>query len=446
MGDPADDVDPTGAGPLTGTLRQPPVSPPASEPALEGPTAAASDPQPVGRSWWAVAWATWRRPLAVAVGTTIVLRLVTEWVALVSQFGVQFPHLVARHPSLLVQVWAHWDTGYYLGIAQHGYTGAGAPANGIAFAPLYPTAIRLVHGLTGLGWMTSAELWSAGALVIGLAGLSHLASKLASRSAGDAAVVLVAVWPTAFFLLAAYPESTGLALVTWALLAAYYRRYLVAGLCAAGAALTKYYLVVVVVALVIEVVVDRVATPRGAHRSPRVLERAAGLPWRSLLAVIGPSMAAAVAWTLYQWQALGSPLAFAHAQNEGWGRHLAGPWVLVAHTASDLVHLRFLDTSTAAVTELFDTVTVVLLAVVAVWVYLRVRRSYGVLLALVFCVYVFEPRLLSDTREVLVLTPFFLGLGVFADRHPWRERLALVLFLPAAYFLIARFVTGAFAG
>ena len=131
----------------------------------------------------------------------------TEWVALVSEFGVKFPHLVAQHPSLLVDVWAHWDVGYYLGLAQHGYVGPASPPNGIAFGPLYPWAIRLVHVVTGLGWVASAELWSVGALVLGLAALIHLVSSIRNGPTADAAVVLLVAWPTAFFLLVPTPSQ-----------------------------------------------------------------------------------------------------------------------------------------------------------------------------------------------------------------------------------------------
>jgi hypothetical protein len=113
---------------------------------------------------------------------------------------------------------------------------------------------------------------------------------------------------------------------------------------------------------------------------------------------------------------------------------------------SDLVHWRFLDTSTASVVELFDFVTVVLLAVAAIYVALRVRLSYGLLLGLVWCVFTFETLLLSESREVLVLAPFFVAFGVMAAKRRWLERLALFLFLPCAYFLVERFITGRFAG
>jgi len=151
-------------------------------------------------------------------------------------------------------------------------------------------------------------------------------------------------------------------------------------------------------------------------------------------------------WMVYQQNHIGDAYAFLHAQERQWHRHLAAPWTLFHRTISDLVHWRFLDTSTASVTELFDFVTVIILAVVALYVFLRVRRSYGILLGLCWCVYTFQTYLLGVTREVLVLFPLFFGVGLWASRSPWRERALMVLMIPCAYFLIQRYVTGAFAG
>jgi hypothetical protein len=105
-----------------------------------------------------------------------------------------------------------------------------------------------------------------------------------------------------------------------------------------------------------------------------------------------------------------------------------------------------LDTAAASVVELFDAVTVVALAVMAVVVAVRVRLAYGVLLALGWCGNTFEPYLIGQSRDVLVLFPFFIRLGLRAQGHPWRDRVVLVVVVPCAFFLIQRMVTGAFAG
>src|SRR5580698_2391660 len=69
------------------------------------------------------AWRANRRGLLVGLIGTAALKLITEWVALVSQYGVNFPRQVIKHPMLLVQVWSHWNTAYYVSIAQYGYAG-----------------------------------------------------------------------------------------------------------------------------------------------------------------------------------------------------------------------------------------------------------------------------------------------------------------------------------
>jgi hypothetical protein len=166
-----------------------------------------------------------------------------------------------------------------------------------------------------------------------------------------------------------------------------------------------------------------------------------------LVAVATPTLLAMVAWIAYQRAHFGESFAFVHSLAQ-WhpSRRLSWPWTSIGHAVSDLVHLRLLDTSTASVAELFDLVTVVLIAVAAVFAFVRLRPSYGVLLALVWCAYTFQTILVSESRDVLVLFPFFAVLGVWVARHPWRERALLFLFLPCGYFLLERFVTGKFAG
>ena len=347
-------------------------------------------------------------------------------------------------PSFLSRVWGHRDAGYYLSIAQYGYAGRvvghGQAAGGIAFAPLYPAGIRVVHALTPLGWLASAELLSAAALFVSLAALHRLATIHGGREVGSASVTMLLVFPTAFFLLAPYPESLCLAFVTLALVSAESERWLLAGVLTAAAAMTKYYMVVLAVALCVELW-NRRSTGDGARPARGRFDELA--PY---LQVTAPSVAVFAAWMLYQRFHLGSALAFAHAQSSTWHRHLAAPWYLAYRTGYDLVHLRFLDTSVASVTELFDVVSVLLLGVAAVYLYLRTSRALGVLLGLAFCVFTFQSFLLGVTREVLVLSPLFLALGTWTAGRRWLERTLLVLFIPCGYFLIQRFVTGSFAG
>jgi hypothetical protein len=390
-------------------------------------------------------WHTNKRAALVAALGTVGLRLITEWIGLVNEFGINFPHEVARKPSLLSQVWGHWDAGYYITIAQYGYAGKtvghGQVVNGIAFAPLYPWGIRLVHELTPFNYLASAELLSAMALFVALTAVYRLATLDGGVGVAGTTVIMLLAFPTSFFLLAPYPEALALALVALSLLAARKGQWLVAGVLAAGLALTKYYMALMIVVLAVELWQQR------RSREPSVEGSDALVPDALRLAALSlPTVAAFGGWIIYQKVHIGSGLAFLHVQSTFWHRHFAAPWTLFANTITELRHWTFLDTSHGSVTILFDFVTVLLLAAMAMYVFRRIRPAYGVLLGLAWCVYCFETMLLSVTREVLVLFPLFLGLGKWASGHPWRERVLLALFIPCAYYLIQRFVTGAFAG
>jgi hypothetical protein len=393
---------------------------------------------------WRRTWATWKRPLGLALAVTIVLRVITTVIALDATYGSSFPHVVARTPSVLVNVWAHWDTGYYIFIAQHGYPAATAAqlhARTIpiyaAFGPAYPWIVRLTHTVLPFGWVASTQIVSAVATVVALIGIVHLTDRVQNTLTSNASIMLLVAFPTAFFLLAGYPDSLALCLLVWTFIAARRGNWLLVGLGAALTCMTVFYLGIVVIALVFEIWQAR---PAGEHW-PEGWTRD-GL---RIAMVSVPTALFLAVWIIICDHLDADPFAFERAQAI-WGRHFAFPWTLAHRTLSDLVHLRFLDTSTASVMELFDSVTVVMLAVVTVVVFVKVRRSYGVLLGSCLCVFTFQTILYSETREVLVLFPLFIGLGSWVAGHPWRERVVLCLFVPSAYYLTTRFVTGAFAG
>ena len=208
---------------------------------------------------WGRLWLEWRRPLTIAVGATIGFRLIVTWIALVSADGVNFPHIVARHPSELANILAQWDVGYYLTVAAHGYPGhaVGAAQTGnrafYAFGPLYPALTRITHDVTGIGYVTSSELVSTVGLVVALAALWKLVDLEVGRRAADGACVMLLAWPSAFFLVATYPESVTLAAGTLAFLAVRRGHFVAAGVLAAAAAMGKYYLVLLLVPLAMEV-------------------------------------------------------------------------------------------------------------------------------------------------------------------------------------------------
>ena len=89
-------------------------------------------------------------------------------------------------------------------------------------------------------------------LVVALAALWKLVDLEAGRPAADGTCVMLLAWPSAFFLVATYPESVTLAAGTLAFLAVR-RGPPPPRLLAAAAAMGKYYLVLLLVPLAMEV-------------------------------------------------------------------------------------------------------------------------------------------------------------------------------------------------
>src|SRR5436305_1479522 len=132
-----------------------------------------------------------------------------------------FVHKVSGHLSSnvhpFVNMWSRWDAGWYLGIAQNGYTfGSGEPAN-VGFFPLYPYLVRATHWILPLpgdiGWLALGIILSNAALIVALSYLYQLILLDSEQPIAARAVLYLCLFPTTLFLSAFYTESLFLALV-----------------------------------------------------------------------------------------------------------------------------------------------------------------------------------------------------------------------------------------
>ena len=105
----------------------------------------------------------------------------------------------------ITDVWARWDSVWFLRIAEHGYV---LPSHfDTAFYPLYPAAIAaLGHVLAGhylLAGLLISLIASLGAFLL----LHGLAEKRLGADTAGRAVLYLAVFPMSLFLIAIYSES-----------------------------------------------------------------------------------------------------------------------------------------------------------------------------------------------------------------------------------------------
>jgi hypothetical protein len=318
-----------------------------------------------------------------------------------------------------------FDALWYLAIAADGYpTGADGVPQAAAFFPGYPLAVGLVGRALAGAYLLAANLVSFAATVAGLAGIERLAGTVGlDAEARRRAVVLAAVFPTSFFLLAPYSESLFLAVSTWALVAGRERRWGLAGATALAAGFTRNVGVLLVVPLAVDA--------WRAHRDGD------GTATRALPALLGGPAGAALHLAAGWWW-WDEPLAPVRVQG-GWQRELTWPW----ETLTEAV--RFGVSSLGSYPTGYHSLDllVVLPVVVAVaWLLVRGPASlaaYALAHAVVWLVLPFPARpLMSVPRFAVVVAPLFLAFAAWtrppALRTGWVAASAALLGVHALLF------------
>lgn len=299
-------------------------------------------------------------------------------------------------PWLPLDVFGRWDTGWYMDLAEHGYLLRGPlerVQSNVAFFPLYPWAVRGLHALLPVGfqgplarYLCALAVANAAAL-LGLSLLWRLALEVTRDEAVASRTVLYTLlFPTGFFLSAAYSESTFLLLSVAALLAARRGRFLVGGTAGLLLALTRPAGVLVAVPLA------WMALERGKRKLPSLA--ASALPG------VGLALHAANLWRV-----TGDPLALVHAQS-AWARKLAAPWQTLLHPSYPHAWLAPMEMAALAF----------VLFLGATLLARRETRALGVWALLSLVPILLSGTLNSSLRFVAVVFPAFLALGLMGRR------------------------------
>ena len=314
----------------------------------------------------------------------------------------------------VTDVWARWDSVWFLGIAEHGYARAGSAA----FYPLYPGAVGLV-GRVFFGHYVLAGIVVSLAAAFGAFLLMYrVAEERLGAEGGRRAVLYLALFPFAFFLQAVYSESLYLLLTLAAFVLAERRRFLAAGAVTGLALLTRPNALALLPALAL----------LAWHERDR-LRAFAGL-------AVAPLVFAA--YPLYLWLAKGDAWRFLDAQHR-WNRNLspAGPlggiwdglragWAGIEQLASGSHTHRYwapvhdADPIRVATLNLETLAFLVLFVVLTVIAWRRFGAPYGLFAAVSLAIPLSVPSerwpLLSLPRFGLTIFPLFLALAVIGGR------------------------------
>jgi hypothetical protein len=313
--------------------------------------------------------------------------------------------------GLLTDVWARWDSVWFLRIAEDGYGAAERAA--AAFYPGYPAAIAVLGRLLGGHYVTAGVLVSLAAALWAVVLLYRLAEARLGVDGARRAVLYLGLFPMSFFLQAVYGEALFLLLTVAAFFAAERGRFLGAGLLTGLAVLTR---------------------PAGFALLPALALLAWRAPQRGrALGSLAVAPALFALYPLYLWREVGDPWAFMRAQDV-WTRHLSpvGPlggiwdglragWAGVRQLLSGSdAHIYWSavqdsDPDRVAALNLQALAYLVLFAVLTVVAWRRFGAPYGIFCAASLAIPLSVPSerwpLLSLPRFGLVVFPFFLALA-----------------------------------
>ena len=341
------------------------------------------------------------------------------------------------HPADLMRAWIQYDSGWFLGIAQNGYTTAPTTS----FFPLYPLLIRLTAALLGgvgasAGQVVAHRFELAGLLVsnaaalLAFVGVALLAvHETRSHRTAWRTLAIMAAYPFAFFLAAAYSDALFLAGAAFTLFFARRGQWLPAAAAAYLASTTRATGAILVLPLLWEYARQHGWLSAAAWRArtgrfrPLLGEVALGL------LVVGSVPLGIATYLAYLWYRFGNPLILLAGQKEGWTRQMAPPWQTAQIMASHLSAQPALGYWQMML--LLDVVLLLSFVVLTLVLAFKLPASFTLYMVglLYFCIS--SPALqwvdpISGTvRFLTAAIPVFLGLAVALERRPGLELLAV---------------------
>ncbi len=324
-----------------------------------------------------------------------------------------FPYRGTRRSSnVFMTMWQRFDTNWFLSIAQRGYA---SDDGSTVYMPLYPLLIR-VFGTLFLGRdLFAAFLISNVAWVIVLYLMYRLTQQVLNEGAAKRALIYLALFPTAFFFLAAYTESLFLALALGSLCAARKNNFLLASVLSSFAALTRLQGVLLIAPLAY-MVWEQVAG-RKFQVSGNVIRALVPLALIPL---------ATLSFLLYANLSL-----LASYEGELHARFVL-PWENVWAAVSLILEGR------AGIVDVFNLLITFLFGAMCVGVWKKMPRALAIYTVLMFLAPLFRMTttqpLVSMMRYVLVLFPVFMLWGEWG-KNSWINRAVIYpSFLLSMYF------------
>lgn len=321
-----------------------------------------------------------------------------------------------KYPDSIISIWNVWDTHHYIAIAQYGYTSSTVDERNlqIVFFPLYPYTVR-IFSLIFRDYILSALLVSnlayAGAVIY----LFKLVRLDYESEDAFRAVTYLSIFPTAYFLHAAYTESLFIMLTIASFYYARKENWALSGLIGMLAAATRVTGIILLPVLVIEYL---------NQKRFKLKEIRKNILWLSIIAL------GLVFYLVLNYITFGDPFKFLEIQNEHWAKHLDFPYKGFLDALGSI----FWRTPRDAMTAGWGEITFALLGLaLTIYSFFRIRLSYSLYALATWFLVTSTWFWLSIPRYTLSMFPIFVALSLLGRR---REVNYLVIFISLTLYML----------
>ena len=355
-----------------------------------------------------------KKPLAISVGTKIFLLIF-------SYFAFQiFSHQSISSFGQFLEIWNRWDALHYIHLAEYGY--ASIPLTGnredvfIVFLPFFPILVKIFSLFTGGNFMTAAMSVSFVFSILASLLLYEICKLDFGEKIALKAVLFLNIFPTSYFMLSAYTESTFLTLSLAFYLAVRKNLFPFPILFGFLAGLTRLNAILLFTLTI-------------------GLKKATSLLYTFSI-VTGLLIYLLINQALFE-----SPFYFLNILHNHWYKSFSYPWVGIKNSIFYAIHQ---DTLESFIVFFQEPVYLILLLILGLFVFLKVNKSWGVYLITSFLLFSSTSFILSSPRYLLVLFPIYIAMAILAE-----NKVLLILFkicsIAFLLFFTTLFVSGHWA-
>jgi Gpi18-like mannosyltransferase len=329
---------------------------------------------------------------------------------------VAYVLIVDSFPDSVISIWNTWDTHHYLNIAKEGYSSSMVDEKHllIVFFPLYPFLIK-IFSLVFQDHLLSALLISNIAYIFAVFYLYKLVHIDFEKEDALRSIIYFSIFPTAYFLHAAYTESLFLALTLASFYYARKDRWALSGVIGMLAAATRITGIILLPVLVIEYLSQREYKKENIRKD---------ILWILVIAI------GFVLYLVLNYITYGDPLKFLEIQGEHWSKSLAIPtkgflnaWVGIFGRTPEY----------SMSVGLFEIVFSVLGLILIIYSFFRLRFSYSLYALATWLIITSTSFWQSIPRYTLTIFPIFIALAIIGRR---KEINYIIIFLSLIFYAL----------